>query len=75
MNTDGPDCPLAKVYTATEALALFKDFADVRTEARHFNRLHWPFIGSLLPARVVEFLGRHWGWHRMVYGKKPQISV
>jgi SAM-dependent methyltransferase len=75
MNTDGPDCPLAKVYTATEALALFEDFADVRTEARHFNRQHWPFIGSLLPHRIVEFLGRHWGWHRMIYGKKQTSDL
>ncbi|MDW8238438.1 MAG: class I SAM-dependent methyltransferase [Acidobacteriota bacterium] len=71
MNTDGPDCPLAKVYTAAEALALFKDFTDVRTEVWHFNRLHWPLIGRLLPERLVQFLGRRWGWHRFVFGRKP----
>jgi ubiquinone/menaquinone biosynthesis C-methylase UbiE len=70
INTDGPYCPLSKVYSETEAIELFKDFAGVRTEVWHFNKSHWPYIGNLLPGSVVRFLGRHWGWHRVISGRK-----
>jgi len=71
INTDGPDCPLAKVYGEAEVRDLFHKFEGVETEVWHFNKSHWPFIGHLLPARLVRFLGRQWGWHRIVYGRKP----
>ena len=71
MNTDGPECPLAKVYNQHEAFQLFADFADVRTEVRFFDRTHWPVIGQLVPDNLAKFLGNHWGWHRIVYGRKP----
>ncbi len=72
MNTDGPENPLSKVYNEEDALTLFQSFESVRTEVWHFNRSHWPFIGWLLPNGVVQFLGRQWGWHRMVHGRKPK---
>lgn len=71
MNTDGPECPLAKVYGRSEVLKLFSKFVDVRTEAYFFDRSHWPLIGRLMPDSLASFLGRRWGWHRMVYGRKP----
>ena len=71
MNTDGPECPLAKVYNRREALGLFAGFEDLRTEVRFFDRTHWPVIGKLIPNGVASFLGERWGWHRMVYGRKP----
>lgn len=67
MNTDGPDCPLANVYSRTDVLRLFKGFDQVSTEVYYFNRAHWPGVGRILPA---EFLGRRWGWHRIVRGVK-----
>jgi ubiquinone/menaquinone biosynthesis C-methylase UbiE len=70
-NTDGPDCPLAKVYGRREAMALFRGFQDVRTEVRHFNRAHWPGLGRIAPEWLGAWLGRKFGWHRMIYGKKP----
>ena len=70
MNTDGPDCPLAKVYNRAEALKLFSSLQNLRTEVWFFDRTHWPLIGKLLPNAMTSFLGRRWGWHRIVYGKK-----
>lgn len=70
MNTDGPDCPLAKVYDRCEALELFAAFEDVETDVRFFNRGHWGPFGRLLPGAVAEALGRRWGWHRIVRGRK-----
>ena len=71
MNTDGPYCPLADVYNHREAALLFKDFSNVRQEVWEFNRDHWSFLGKLIPVGLERWIGRHWGWHRMIYGEKP----
>jgi ubiquinone/menaquinone biosynthesis C-methylase UbiE len=70
INTDGPDCPLARVYDRGEAAALFGAFANVRQDVWEFNVDHWPFIRGVLPERLVKRLGGRWGWHRMIYGVK-----
>ena len=70
MNTDGPFCPLATVYDEKEAAELFKDFKHVEQEVWEFNTDHWSFIGRAIPDSVVKWLGRRWGWHRMIYGQK-----
>lgn len=71
MNTDGPFCPLAKVYDRDEAATLFKDFTNVRQDVWEFNVDHWSFLGRAIPDSVSKWIGRHWGWHRMIYGEKP----
>jgi SAM-dependent methyltransferase len=71
MNTDGPFCPLARVYDRREAAVLFKDFENVRQEVWEFNVDHWSFIGKAIPASVAKWIGRRWGWHRMIYARKP----
>jgi ubiquinone/menaquinone biosynthesis C-methylase UbiE len=71
MNTDGPFCPLARVYDRREAAILFKDFKNVRQEVWEFNVDHWSFIGKAIPDRVVKWIGRRCGWHRMIYAQKP----
>ena len=70
MNTDGPFCPLARVYNRREAGALFSAFQDVKQEVWEFNVEHWPFMGKVMPDSVVKWIGRRWGWHRMIYGRK-----
>jgi ubiquinone/menaquinone biosynthesis C-methylase UbiE len=71
MNTDGPFCPLSRVYNRREAAALFKDFENVRQEIWEFNVDHWSFVGRAIPVRVAKRIGRYWGWHRMIYATKP----
>jgi len=70
MNTDGPHCPLAKVYNKREAAEMFRRFRDVRQEIWEFNTDHWPLVGKIIPERVVHAIGRLWGWHRIIYGTK-----
>jgi ubiquinone/menaquinone biosynthesis C-methylase UbiE len=73
MNTDGPYCPLAKVYNTREAAELFSIFGPVQQEAWEFNVDHWPFLRRLLPRSVERGIGRLWGWNRIVKGvKRPQ---
>ena len=70
MNTDGPYCPLAKVYNFAEAAELFGNFSNVRQEVWEFNEDHWPIVKSVLPTKASRAIGRKWGWHRMIYGQK-----
>lgn len=70
MNTDGPFCPLARVYNYKEAANLFKNFENTRQEVWEFNSEHWSFIGKLIPQSLERWIGRRWGWHRMIYGTK-----
>jgi hypothetical protein len=70
MNTDGPYCPLARVYNHREAADLFEAFKDVRQEVWEFNVDHWPFVRRLIPNAVATWLGRRWGWHRIIYGTR-----
>jgi len=71
INTDGPDCPLAKVYNKKQVINLFKDFNNVKTEVRFFNKYHWGPFARIIPGNLCKFLGKWWGWHRIVYGIKP----
>jgi ubiquinone/menaquinone biosynthesis C-methylase UbiE len=71
MNTDGPFCPLARVYDKNEAAALFKDFGDLRQEIWEFNVDHWPFVRTVIPESLAKRIGRRWGWHRLICGQKP----
>ncbi|MDH5670280.1 MAG: class I SAM-dependent methyltransferase [Nitrospira sp.] len=70
MNTDGPYCPLAKVYDKYEAYELFRRFRDVRQEVWEFNTEHWSLIGKIIPLMVARTIGNLWGWHRMIYAAK-----
>jgi ubiquinone/menaquinone biosynthesis C-methylase UbiE len=70
MNTDGPFCPLSRVYSHDEAGDLFKTFVGVRQEVWEFNADHWPFVRRVIPDALARRIGRRWGWHRMIYGEK-----
>jgi ubiquinone/menaquinone biosynthesis C-methylase UbiE len=70
MNTDGPFCPLARVSGRREATALFAAFSSVRQEVWEFNVDHWPFVKRVIPDAFAKWIGRRWGWHRMIYGEK-----
>jgi ubiquinone/menaquinone biosynthesis C-methylase UbiE len=70
MNTDGPFCPLARVYDWNDANRLFNDFSNLRQEIWEFNVDHWSFVGRAIPQSTIRWIGRRWGWHRMIYGQK-----
>ena len=74
MNTDGPDCPLARVFSAAEVRELFAGFEEITTEVHHFDRSHWPFVGRLISDRLSEALGRRFGWTRIVHAQKPTVA-
>ncbi len=69
-NTDGPDNPYSIVYDEREIGDLLSQFEIKNNEVFYFDARHWGVLGKLLPARLVEFLGAHYGWHRIVYAVK-----
>jgi SAM-dependent methyltransferase len=71
-NTDGPENPLSRVYSPSEARHLFRAFSHVETYA-HFLNLRWMMKLPLLrrlPMRTREALGRRFGWHLWIYAQK-----
>jgi len=69
-NTDGPDNPYSKVYDEAEAAALFAEFDVVSQQVFYFNYEHWGPLGRALSRRMVDVLGKKWGWHRIVHARK-----
>jgi len=69
-NTDGPDNPYSRVYSAAEATKLFGEFRIKDNKVDFFDHRHWGVLGRLLPGNLRRALGRQWGWHRIVYAKK-----
>jgi 2-polyprenyl-3-methyl-5-hydroxy-6-metoxy-1,4-benzoquinol methylase len=73
INTDGPDCPLARVYTGSEIVATFAGagFSNVRTYVRFFDTEHYSFVGALIPNWLADAIGNRWGWSRWVEAVRP----
>jgi ubiquinone/menaquinone biosynthesis C-methylase UbiE len=69
-NTDGAGNPLARVYSRSEALDLFKDFSEVNLKTYFLNKRWLPVIGSLLPRSMESGLASRWGWHLWIYATK-----
>ncbi len=76
VNTDGPDCPLSRVYGAQEAADLLAaaGFRELRSHVRFFDRRHYGFFGALIPGSLARWLGRRAGWHRWVEGVKRDAA-
>lgn len=72
-NTDGPDCPLSKVYNKTQATKLFEQagFVDIKNHVRYFNKQHYGYLGKLIPNFVADKIGNVAGWHRWIKATKP----
>jgi ubiquinone/menaquinone biosynthesis C-methylase UbiE len=69
-NTDGPDNPYSRVYDAADVERLLRGFEIQRHEVYFFDYRHWGILGRVMPQLLVNFLGRNWGWHRIVYAVK-----
>jgi SAM-dependent methyltransferase len=75
---DGPDCPLALVYSKSELRGLLSRFTDVRFDC---NQLSWrqlflvPGLGDavtpMLPSCSDSFFARHLGWNLYAHARKP----
>lgn len=77
INTDGPDCPLAKVYNAGTARAMFDaaGFAEISMGLRYFQTDHYGRLAALIPRALADWVGRAAGWHRYIRARKPGPSA
>lgn len=71
-NTDGPDNPYISVQDRFEAENLFARFKILSHEVYFFDYRHWGIAGRLMPAPFKRYVGRRWGWHRVVHATKPE---
>jgi SAM-dependent methyltransferase len=69
-NTDGAENPLARVYSRTEALELFKDFAQLELRTYFLNKRWLPVLGAILPRSLESRMASRWGWHLWIYATK-----
>lgn len=68
INTDGPDCPMARVYTKKDVMKIFSEtgFKEIKTYVRFFDKSHYSFLGKLIPDSVAERIGKWAGWSRWI---------
>jgi hypothetical protein len=73
INTDGPDCPLAKVYSDAEARRLFESagFEQITFQVRFFDPRHYGRLGKLFSRSAITWFGQRAGWHLVVNARKP----
>ena len=70
-NTGGPDNAYSVVYGYDEISDLLgKRFCIQKNEVLFFDWRHWGILGRLLPASLIRWLGKKWGWHRIVLAEK-----
>lgn len=69
-NTDGAGNPLARVYSKSEALELFRDYSKVELRVHFLNKKWLPILGPILPRSIESRLASRWGWHLWIYATK-----
>jgi O-antigen/teichoic acid export membrane protein/SAM-dependent methyltransferase len=67
--TDGETNPLTKVFSAAQCRDLCRPFREVRTRVVHLNRQDVFFL-KCLPASILPFLARRWGWYVVIEATK-----
>lgn len=67
--TDGPECPVAHVYTARKVREAFKQFQSIEIKTAHFPlRKYW--FAKWVPLFLERWLASTMGWYLFVYLKK-----
>jgi ubiquinone/menaquinone biosynthesis C-methylase UbiE len=68
-NTDGPDNPYSRVYSAKDVVDIFDKFYFHTFEHYFLNEKHLPFL-KILPDSLKKILSKKLGWHLWCYGGK-----
>ena len=66
--TDGPECPMARVFSKSEARRLFHRFAAVKMKVAHFPLRRYR---RWIPLPVEKLLASRIGWYLFIYATKP----
>jgi SAM-dependent methyltransferase len=66
--TDGPECPIAYVYTRAQVRREFGMFRRIETRVGHLPLRQ--YLRAPVPRRVERWLAARWGWALMIYAEK-----
>ena len=68
INTDGPDCPMARVYSRKEISETFSalGFREIKSYVRFFDKTHYSHLGKLISDPMAEKIGKIFGWCRWI---------
>lgn len=64
--TDGPECPIAFVYTAKSVQRAFSQFCSVKTRVAHFPMRKHQFT-KWMPFALERWMASRIGWYLFVY--------
>lgn len=64
---DGPECPVASVFTRADVLKLFSSFKDVKTRVAHFPMTNY---SKIVPFWLEKFLAPKVGWYLFIFAEK-----
>ena len=67
--TDGPECPLAKVFTKSDIRKAFSEFKDVDVKSNILSSTKVP-VGKWIPFGVERFLAARLGWNLLIIAIK-----
>ena len=67
--TDGPECPIARVFTRSDIRAAFSQFKEIKMEVAHFPLRSYRW-GRWAPLGMEKFLASTIGWNLLITAKK-----
>jgi len=68
---DGPDNPLGKAFSRSEAMKMFEGLVNLRTEVHYFPKRFIPALDSIrFPRSVAKILDRYFGIMLYISGNK-----
>lgn len=62
--------PLVKVYSRRQVAELFRLFKEVNVQVRQMTRSDLPFVGRLIPQRLLGTMERSFGWNLIITARK-----
>jgi len=69
-STDGPDNIYSSVWNKNSCKKLFYAFKTINFKIHFFNKRHLLGFDKVLPEKLIDFLGKRFGWHLWVFLKK-----
>jgi ubiquinone/menaquinone biosynthesis C-methylase UbiE len=67
--TDGPECPVARAFSKSQAQQLFKNFVGVEMKVAHFPLKRY---SQRFPFWAEKVLAASLGWYLFIFATKPQ---
>jgi 2-polyprenyl-3-methyl-5-hydroxy-6-metoxy-1,4-benzoquinol methylase len=67
--TDGPECPIAYVFTKKDIKVMFSKYNNLKINVAHFPLRRFK-LGQLIPFKIEKFLASKVGWNLLITATK-----